>query len=507
MRTRRRWWIVLSIAALVVGMGALLWIGRVSRAPRLPKVGLKRESLGQFPRQSGAHQVATAFPVDLNDDGETEAVAVFERLTSQRGEPCVWSDLKGQFKPLPVSVLSPPRTLFYALQPTGELNPPLLPTNIMRELLGWDESSKQIVRIQRQGSRFLTAPAAELQFERFPVIHWMDADEDGALETLFAEWQPSQLAFRLDREGRWNALSEMPTNPSQVANALHKQVSKVQTLPTGQTQITTPVEFFYQQPRPTVLLPDGDGDRIPEQLDVMQRTIRFSKGGTAPFPHPFAAGEQILVAELDGVEPPEILYASRADDPAKFGFQCWVYRLQDGELQSILLHKVVGVHYLALTVKDLDGDGRDEIIGNTGASRNKTRWWVWRFEDGALQVQAAEHPVPLERLDGAHWLIAGRDTLAGESTHLLSEWALRLNPLDNSEQGSTALLDFSTPSTYATATILVGLPEGEHRADPKHWSTLAVDGKILWRGDYDGDGVEEYVLSNFSDGGAIAQFC
>lgn len=278
-------------------------------------------------------------------------------------------------------------------------------------------------------------------------------------------------------------------------------------MPSGQTQIATPAEFYYQLPRPTVLLPDGDGDGKPEQLDTLKRIVRFSKGGTTPFPRPFKAGEQIIVAELDGVAPAEILYASRADDPAKFGFQLWVYRWHEGELQLVAAHKLLQKHYIALTVKDLDGDGRDEIVGNEAAQRNKTRWIVWRSENGAFQEQAAEHPVNLNRLEDAHWLTAGRDTLSGQTTHELSETALRLNPIASSEQGGASLFDLTAPSAITSATILVGLPEGEHRADPKHWKTLAVDGRVLWHGDYDGDGIEEYALSNFTDGGAIAQFC
>ncbi len=506
MRTRRKWWIALSVLVFVLGIGALLWIGQQSRAPRLPEVGLRRESLGQFPQQPGTQHVAMAFPADLNSDGETEAVAVFERLASQRGEPSVWSDLKGRFEPLPAPVLPPPRRDFLTSLPLADQTAPSKPTLVPRELLGWYEPTQKIVRIHRRNGRFTSEPVSSLRFERFPMIAWLDSDEDGWLETLRAQWFPSQLAFRMSREKRWNVLPETPPDPNQVVNRLHGLVSKRNVLPNGQTQVVTPAEFHYQLPCPTVLLPDGDGDGKPEQLDVLKRIVRFSKGRTTPFPRPFKAGEQIIVAELDGVAPAEILYASRADDPAKFGFQIWVYRWLEGNLQLIATHKLLQKPYIALTVKDLDGDGRDEIVGNHTASRNKTRWIVWRFDNGAFQERAAEHPVNLIRLGDAHWLTAGRDTLLGQTTHELSESALRLSPVARSEQGSASSFDLTSLSTITSATILVGLPEGEYRADPKHWKTLAVDGRVLWYGDYDGDGVEEYALSNFTDGGAIAQF-
>ncbi len=507
MRTRREWWIVLGVGAFIVGMGAMLWIGRVSRTPRLPEVGLKRESLGQFPTQPGAPHVETAFPVDLDSDGETEAVAVFARLSRWRGNPSVWSNLKGRFEPLPVPVFPTPTRYFYPLMPMPDGGAPLLTeTPIPRELLGWDETSKQIVRIHLQGSRFLTVPASDSQFERFPTVSWMDADGDGTQETVLATWHPTQGAFRLNRDGRWDKLLQTPLNPEQAVNQLLGQVSTTKALPTGQTQIATPTEFFYQLPQPIISLPDGDGDDQPEQLDVLKRLIRFSKGGTTPFPHPFQSGEQIIVAELDGVAPREILYASRSNDPAKVDFQLWVYRLQGGKLQRVAVHQLLKTYYIALTITDLDGDGRDEIIGNHAAPGGKTRWLVWQLVDGVFQERTAEHPVNLKRLGSAHWLKAGRNTLMGETTHELSKSVLRLAPAASSETGDTSLLNLSEQLATRSATVLVGLPEGEHRADPKHWNTLAVDGRILWYGDYDGDGVEEYVLSNLSDGGIIAQF-
>lgn len=508
MRAQHRRWMALGLLAIILGVGVLLWMGRSSRTPKLPEVGLIRESLGQFLHPAGARGgVHTAFPADLNDDGETEAVAVFERIGSSEGEPSVWSDLKGRFEPLPVAIYPPPRRYDMFSPPFEEDLKPSGQMLVLRELIGWDPQSKQIVRTYLRRGRFVSEPVSNQRFQRFPTAGWVDTDEDDLRETLIlmGERMPS-LALRLNSEGRWETLTAVPADPSQSVNELQNRVSTVQTPPTGQTKVSTPAEFFYQFPRPTVLLPDGDGDGKPEQLRVSERVVRLSKGGAIPFPRPFKAGEQILIAELDGVAPKEILYASRADDPAKPGFYFWVYRLRQGKLQLIATHKQ-NAHYLALAVKDLDGDGRDEVITSIAQPPDKTRLTVWRFENGVFHEQTAEHPTNLDRMDDAHWLLTGRNTIVGETTHhITSDRTLDFGSENNSGEGSVLPFQFTERIEVRPATLLVGLPEGEYRANPKHWKTLAVDERTIWYGDHDSDGVEEYVLSSLDEGGAIAQF-
>jgi hypothetical protein len=259
--------------------------------------------------------------------------------------------------------------------------------------------------------------------------------------------------------------------------------------------------FLYQRPRPTVPLPDGDGDGKPEQLDVLQRTIRFSRGKQIPFPHPFTAGEQWLVAELDGTAPQEIIYARQSGTPANTLFEITVYHLKDGKLHTILTHSLPKEYYLALEAMDVDGDGRDELITNTAASGNRTRWTVWRYANGALVEQSGEHRTRLRGLKDAEWLMRGKRTLAANTTHTQLR-GFQFNP-PSSETGATLIDD--APPVLQAATVLAGVPDGDAAADPAQWAVLDLEGRVVWFGDYDSDGNEEYVLSHTA-GGGIAQF-
>jgi hypothetical protein len=264
---------------------------------------------------------------------------------------------------------------------------------------------------------------------------------------------------------------------------------------------STPAVFLYQLPRPTVSLPDGDGDGAPEQVDVEKRTIRFSSGKQIPFPHPFTAGEQWLVAELDGAAPQEIIYARQSGTPANTLFEITVYHLKDGKLHTILTHSLPKEYYLALEAMDVDSDGRDELITNTAASGNRTRWTVWRYANGALVEQSGEHRTDLSRLADAEWLMRGKRTLAANTTHELR----RGYRVGGSDTEAPATLLSEAPSILQTATVLAGIPDGDAAAAPARWAVLALDGRVVWFGDYDSDGNEEYVLSHTA-GGGIAQF-
>jgi hypothetical protein len=290
-------------------------------------------------------------------------------------------------------------------------------------------------------------------------------------------------------------------DPRLAIERLHDKVSAKRPHPSGHFTISTPSEFFYQYPRPFVPLPDGDGDGVPEQVDVENRVIRFSTGKQVPFPHPFTAGEQWLVAELDGVAPQEVIYARQGGTRALPHFEITMYHLKDGTLHPILTRGFPNKHYLALEAMDVDGDGRAELIANTAASGNRTRWTVWRYANGTLTEQSGEHRTDLNRLSDAEWLMRGRWTLAASTTHLRGE-GYQIRASDS--ETSVISLPEARLSVHAGA-VLAGMPEGDAAADPKQWKVLAVDGRVVWFGDYDSDGNEEYVLSN-SVGGGIAQF-
>jgi hypothetical protein len=79
-------------------------------------------------------------------------------------------------------------------------------------------------------------------------------------------------------------------------------------------------------------------------------------------------------------------------------FEIAVYHLKDGRLHRILAQGFPNKHYLALEATDADGDERAELVANTAASGNRTRWTVWRYANGTLTEQSGEHRTDLKRV-------------------------------------------------------------------------------------------------------------
>ena len=495
MRYQRVIWALVGLFAF--GVALVLVMTRAARRepPHVPN--LVRESLGQFPTPPGAREVVAAFPVDLDDDGNHEVIAVRQRLSARQGDAAIWSDLRGKFETLPIAVFY---EYTYTPFPAYESKRPTQPI-VQRELLGWDATTQRLTRLRRDEGNFALTAISEARSERLPYATLFDADGDSAPETLLVRLAPRPMAFRLTPEGRWQPLTEPVPDPNSVVERLRNAVSLRRQQPSGQVNTSTPAVFLYQLPRPTVPLPDSDGDGKPEQLDVLRRTIRLSRGKQIPFPHPFTAGEQWLVAELDGAAPQEIVYARQSGTPASTLFEITVYHLKDGKLHTILTHSLPKEYYLALEAMDVDGDGRDELITNTVESGNRARWTVWRYANGALVEQSGEHRTRLSILENAQWLMRGRRTLAANTTHELR----RGYQLGSSRSEYQATLHVGATSSLQGATVLAGVPDGEAAADPARWAVLALDGRIVWFGDHDSDGNEEYVLSHTA-GGGIAQF-
>lgn len=495
MRYQRVIWALVGLFAF--GVALVLVMTRAARRepPHVPN--LVRESLGQFPTPPGAREVVAAFPVDLDDDGNHEVIAVRQRLSARQGDAALWSDLKGKFATLPIAVFCEPTYTPFPPHESKRSTQPIL----QREVMGWDATTQRLTRLRREGNAFALTAIGDVRTERFPIAKVFDADGDGASETLLVYLSQSPLAFRLTAEGRWQPLTEPVPDPNSVVERLRNAVSLRRQQPSGQVNTSTPAVFLYQLPRPTVSLPDGDGDGAPEQVDVEKRTIRFSSGKQIPFPHPFTAGEQWLIAELDGAAPQEIIYARQSGTLVNTLFEITVYHLKDGKLHTILTHSLPKEYYLALEAMDVDGDGRDELITNTAASGNRTRWTVWRYANGALVEQSGEHRTDLSRLADAEWLMRGKRTLAANTTHELR----RGYRVGGSDTEAPATLLSEAPSILQTATVLAGIPDGDAAAAPARWAVLALDGRVVWFGDYDSDGNEEYVLSHTA-GGGIAQF-
>jgi hypothetical protein len=495
MRYQRVIWALVGLFAF--GVALVLVITRAARRepPHVPN--LVRESLGQFPTPPGAREVVAAFPVDLDDDGNHEVIAVRQRLSTRQGDAALWSDLRGKFETLPIAVFC---EYTYTPFPAYESKRPTQPI-LQREVMGWDATTQRLTRLRRDGGNFALTAIGEARSERLPYATLFDADGDSAPETLLVRLAPRPMAFRLTPEGRWQPLTEPVPDPNSVVERLRNAVSLRRQQPSGQVNTSTPAVFLYQRPRPTVPLPDGDGDGAPEQVDVEKRTIRFSSDKQIPFPHPFTAGEQWLIAELDGVAPQEIIYARQSGTPANTLFEITVYHLKDGKLHTILTHSLPKEYYLALEAMDVDSDGRDELITNTVESGNRARWTVWRYANGALVEQLGEHHTRLSRLKDAEWLMRGKRTLAANTTHT----QLRGYQFNPPSSETRAMLFDDAPPVLQAATVLAGVPDGEAAADPAQWAVLDLEGRVVWFGDYDSDGNEEYVLSHTA-GGGIAQF-
>lgn len=101
MQPKRQIWMTLGVVAFLCGAGLFVWLSLRRPTPPTPRLEVTVEPLGQFPPQPATQGVRTAFPVDLNGDGETEAVAVYTKISFERGELGAWTNLKNEFRLLP----------------------------------------------------------------------------------------------------------------------------------------------------------------------------------------------------------------------------------------------------------------------------------------------------------------------------------------------------------------------------------------------------------------------
>ena len=148
MRYQRVIWALVGLFAF--GVALVLVMTRAARRepPHVPN--LVRESLGQFPTPPGAREVVAAFPVDLDDDGNHEVIAVRQRLSARQGDAALWSDLNGKFETLPIAVFCKPT---YTPFPPHESKRPTQPI-LQREVMGWDATTQRLTRLRRDGGNF-----------------------------------------------------------------------------------------------------------------------------------------------------------------------------------------------------------------------------------------------------------------------------------------------------------------------------------------------------------------
>jgi hypothetical protein len=178
MRYQRVIWALVGLFAF--GVALVLVMTRAARREPPPLPEFMRESLGQLPTPPGAREVVAAFPVDLDDDGNHEVIAVRQRLSARQGDAAIWSDLRGKFETLPIAVFC---EYTYTPFPAYESKRPTQPI-LQREVMGWDATAQRLTRLRREGDAFALAAAGDARSERFPDATIFDADADGASETL-----------------------------------------------------------------------------------------------------------------------------------------------------------------------------------------------------------------------------------------------------------------------------------------------------------------------------------
>lgn len=497
MHTNYRW-IGLGVATvLLLGAGIVLWSTARRATPRPPQLAAEVESLGQFPRQPATQGVCAAFPVDLNGDGETEVVAVFGKVNFSKGEPSVWTNLRGEFRPLPICAFYDTESAGRDALPELALEPP--PMLLQRELIGWNPQTQQIVRLQSL-TPLRMEPIGNLRAERYGWGEMIDHDLNGELDTLVVEFHRQKVAFHLDAQGRWQLVETPLPAPSEVVNQLARKVSSVASNPTGGAVTTTPASFYYQKPRPFVPLLDSDGDGKPERLNVLNREIQFSSGRTVSFPHPFSPGEQFLIAELDGSAPKELVYICLDSS----GIKARVYHLEPDKLTLRCEQSLLHTSYAAFATHDFDGDGREELISSQ-VRRESALWHMWRYDGAKFNPTTETHRTLLEEPDTVRRVLAGRKTFAASTTHRPTQRSMSLQPVASYKMPAVQVGVSEVAGDMRQATVLAGLPDDAPHADLKRWKVTAVDGRVLWYGDYDNDGNEEYALTR-PEGTVIAQF-
>jgi hypothetical protein len=233
------------------------------------------------------------------------------------------------------------------------------------------------------------------------------------------------------------------------------------------------------------MIPDIDGDGQPERLT--KQSIRLSRTRrTITLQEPGWVREAIFVAELDGKPPLEII-STWVQDASPLAHKITVDCF-DGSRCRRVAHWMAParVRTHAVWCKDFDGDGRAEIVlaGSADLPKATLRWWLLCFENGQFQQKSRTQPLPEPLYAWNFSQINLPNAIAFETT------------------GSQARRRwFWEPPGQVTYALLAGLPQGAAAADPSRWDTLVVeDMRIVWSGDYDGDGKGEMVLKNWGAG-------
>jgi hypothetical protein len=423
--------------------------------PRLP---VERTVLGKVPPSVLQNLVdqdrCRLLRTDLNDDGEPELLISFgKRPPGANRAPqtvSVWTDLQGDFEEVPYEIDYP----YYASMLAPNLPP-------LKEVVGRDPAHKQLLRLKRAKNRWVEAIVAGSPTTQVYNPHWRDSDGDGYLDAIVARLKgASPVHLQLTPQAHW------------------------QLAPQRQLSAALPVSFLNSNPQLATdfaklglkfWLGDIDGDGAPDYLDMEQRALILKRGKVVQFMPPTADWEQIIPAELDGRAPAELVYLSQQSGQAS---KVKVFRLRDKTLvpiaqQNLPMRCPYGYAH------DIDKDGKTELIfGGIDSHTPQFAIIGFRWEKGTLR----ENHTSL--ISGVPW----RDSATCEYI-----------PPKHSLVFAAQVEKGFIRRRWEVHTLLATLGKGMVE------DTILLSGELVWTGDYDNDGNEEYVLSN-PRGGVIAQF-
>lgn len=478
-----RWTLALLLGLVLV---IVLWRWNTRAAPFMP-LPVERQKLGHISLPSSGRADSVCL-TDLDGNGEPELLMLcteFPRSGIPRvtGMWCETVSATQLAHPLPVMPILPSvaQQEGMGLVPFEVGNPPLL-----REIIGLDPSTHQILKVRRQNGQWQVEPIQKLQGERFKEGFWTDIDGDGRYDDALLLTQSGKLAWlEIDTHGRWHLRT---TNPNLIPTPAQEHLQMKASLASIPPPRAAGVRFVMTRITMLILkqsiIPDIDGDGQAERLT--KAGLQLSRTGRAiTLDKPGWIRQAIFVAELDG-EPPLEIISTWIHSTSFSTYQITVDRFDGNQCRRVarwMAPARTRIH--AVWCRDIDGDGRAEIVLTSSASLPKPtlHWRLLRLEKG--KFQQTRHIQRLsESLEIGAWYLDLSNTLAFET------------------QGDQARRRWfwETPRR-TTYTLLAGLPRGSAGADPSRWETRMVeDMRIAWAGDYDGDGLGEVVLQKVGAG-------
>lgn len=494
---RKRWLITGLIVLLLLALGAIWWMS-ASRPPalELAPLTLERKPVGKLPPPpAGAgtdiyYEYTRATLVDFDADGAPELLALGEVLDSGFLKPTytAWLSLKdGATARTPLIALTPSMTTV-----SGDLTigAPIAPNSLplAREVIAWDRRAQAPLLLKRTDKGWQTEPLAALMGERLQNALATDLDKDGLLDDYLLQTQTGKLArLTLDSNQRIQLQELLPSTPTDIETLFRDARVQIHPPVAGVTPLSTTIADNRLK------LPDLDGDGKPEWVeegDIVQRTpaqltlSRSQRRVALPFEE-FSLSHQAEAIELDGVPPMELAVAAKNSS----AFLLSVYRVERDSLQlTASMQTSIRADCPPSWLHDLDGDGRAELIlaDLTERPSHTVVWRVFRYENGAFRQVASHNQRTPYRFD--HFYQPARI-----------------------QSGLLMRAHFEPAFGWFTGgggevAVLATLPKGADALNPANWQfTLLPDLRPVWYGDYNGDGVEEILLSGWSSQSYIVQ--